>query len=71
MLHLRLRDLPPADGFEAYAVDAAGTRTPAASWGSTSDGRAAVPAATRLSPAAVSRLVVQTRGGHELLVLEG
>lgn len=70
-LHLQLRDLPPADGFEAYAVDDAGTRTLAASWGSTADGRAAVPAATRLSSEALSRLVVQTRGGQELLVLEG
>lgn len=68
-LRLRLRDLPAADGFEAYAVDAAGVRTLAASWGPTAEGRADVPAATALSPDALAQVVVQTSSGDELLVL--
>ena len=68
-LHLRLEGLPPSGEFEAYAVDAFGVRTLAASWGSTADGRAEVPAATGLSAEALDRIVVQTRGGSELLVL--
>lgn len=68
-LNLRLQGLPPSGEFEAYAVDASGVRTLAASWGSTADGRAEVPAATRLSAEALARIVVQTRGGSELLVL--
>ncbi|GAC1443430.1 MAG: anti-sigma-L factor RslA [Mycobacteriales bacterium] len=68
-LHLRLRGLPPADGYAAYAVDRSGARTLAASWGPTPDGQAAVPAATRLPPKELSRVVVQTRAGQELLVL--
>lgn len=68
-LHLRLEGLPTSGEFEAYAVDASGVRTLAASWGSTAEGRAEVPAATPLSAAALARIVVQTRSGTELLVL--
>ena len=68
-LHLRLHGLPPAAGYAAYAVDRSGARTLAASWGPTPDGQAAVPAATRLRPKELSRIVVQTRAGQELLVL--
>lgn len=68
-LHLLLRGLPPADGYAAYAIDQSGARTLAASWGPTPDGRAAVPAATRLSSKALSRVVIQTRDGQELLLL--
>ncbi len=68
-LHLLLQGLPPSGAFEAYAVDAAGVRTLAASWGSTADGRAEVPAATRLSAEALAQIVVQTRAGSALLVL--
>jgi len=69
-LRLRLQDLPAADGYEAYAVDKAGVRTLAASWGPTGDGRADVPAASGLSPTELASLVVQTRSGAELLVFE-
>ena len=68
-LRLVLRDLPPSDGFEAYAVDGTGARTLAASWGPTADGRAEVPAATAVPVAELARLVVQTRQGVELLSL--
>lgn len=68
-LHLQLEGLPSSGEFEAYAVDASGVRTLAASWGATADGRAVVPAATQLSGEELKRIVVQTRRGSELLVL--
>ena len=68
-LQLRLKGLPRADGYAAYAVDRFGVRTLAASWGPTPEGQAAVPAATRLSPVELSAVVVQTRDGTELLTL--
>ena len=70
-LRLRLRDLPPADGYVAYTLDPAGLRTQAASWGPTPNGRADVPGASALAPERLTGLVVATRGGAELLVLEG
>jgi len=68
-LRLRLRDLPPSDGYVAYALDRTGARTQAASWGPTPNGRADVPGASALAPDRLAGLVVATRGGTELLVL--
>lgn len=69
-LRLVLQGLPAAEGFQAYAVDRAGARTLVASWGPTGDGRADVPAATGLAPVELSRVLVQTRAGAQLLVLD-
>jgi len=68
-LRLRLRDLPPSDGYVAYALDRTGARTQAASWGPTLNGRADVPGASALAPDRLAGLVVATSGGTELLVL--
>ncbi len=67
-LHLRMQGLPLSGDFEAYAVDAAGVRTLVASWSSTADGRAKVPAATPLSAEELARIVVQTRRGSKLVL---
>lgn len=69
-LHLRLQDLPVADGFAAYAVDGSGERTLAATWGPTPGRQAQVPASTALSPEALSGLVIETTDGDDILVLE-
>lgn len=69
-LHLHLDDLPAADGFAAYAVDAAGARTLAATWGPTPAGPVEVPGATSLSPQTLSGLVIETTDGDELLALD-
>jgi len=68
-LHLRLRDLPPAEGYVVYALDGTGTRTVAASWGPTPNGRAEVPGASALPTDRFTGLVVATSGGTELLLL--
>ncbi len=68
-LHLRLKDLPVADGFAAYAVDGTGARTLAATWGPTPGRQAQVPGATALAPEALSRLVIETTDGDEILAL--
>lgn len=67
-LHLRLRGLPAAESFEAYAVAHARARIFAASWGLTANGRALVPTAIGLSRAELFQLGVQTRAGDRLLV---
>lgn len=69
-LQLRLADLPVADGYAAYAVDRRGVRTLAARWGPTPARSATVPAATALSPSALSELVIVTSDGRPLLSLE-
>lgn len=69
-LHLRLQDLPVADGFAAYAVDGSGERTLAATWCPTPGMQAQVPASTALSPEALSGLVIETTDGDDILVLE-
>lgn len=66
-LRLRLRALPAADGYRAYAVDRSGARTLAASWGPTPTGRAEVPGSTSLDSAQLSGLVIATAEGAELL----
>lgn len=68
-VHLRLQDLPTADGFAAYAVDRDGVRTLAATWGPTRGRRVEVPGATALAPAALSALVIETSHGAAVLSL--
>ncbi len=66
-VQLRLTGLPPAKGFEAFAVDRSGGLTLAASWGPTTSGRAQVPAVTPLSGDALAGVVIKTSEGRELL----
>lgn len=69
-LRLHLANLPAAEGFAAYAVDAAGVRTLASTWGPTPSGPVEVPGATSLPPHALSGLVIETTDGDELLSLD-
>lgn len=68
-VHLRLRDLPAAASYTAWAVDAGGTRSPVASWGPTGDGKAEVIGATALPAAALRSISVSTGDGRQLLSL--
>ena len=69
-VRLQLQDLPPADGYTAYAVDSAGARTPVATWGPTPARAADVPGAVSLPPGAVARLIIETDAGDPVLSLE-
>lgn len=68
-VQLRLRHLPPAASYTAWAVDAAGVHSAVATWGPTRDGAAEVDGATALSPAALRSLIVSTGDGRPLLSL--
>ena len=69
-VRLRLRDLPAAASFTAYAVDSAGARTPVATWGSTPERAADVPGAVSLAPADVAGLIIETDAGEPVLTLK-
>ena len=66
-LHLTLHDLPREGTFTAWALDAAGSRTPAATWRATRDGRADVTGAAALLPAALSGLEIVGSDGARVL----
>lgn len=68
-MHLNLADLPAAEGYAAYTIDADGMRTLASTWGPTPPGQIVVPAATSLTPEALTGLVIETTEGEELLTL--
>ena len=65
-LHLRLR-LPAAASYIAWALDAAGHRSVAGTWGPTRDGHVTVDAATFLTPAQLHTLTITTADGTTLL----
>lgn len=67
-LHLRVQ-VPDAPSYLAWAVDAAGTRTVAASWGRTDQGRMDVEGATALHGPALAAVVVTAGTGTLLLTL--
>ena len=66
-VHLVLRGLPREGAFTAWAVDVAGSRTPAATWRATRDGRADVTGAAALDPVALVRLEVLALDGTAVL----
>ncbi len=70
-LHLTMRDLPREGTFTAWALDASGTRTPAATWQATRDGRAEVTGAAALPPAALSGLEIVGSNGTRVLATAG
>jgi len=57
----------PAALMIAWALDAAGSRTPAATWRATRDGRADVTGAAALLPAALSGLEIVGSDGARVL----
>lgn len=65
-LHLRVH-LPDASSYVAYAVDAAGRRTVAASWGRTPSGSMDVDGATALHRRDLASVLVTTGSGDPLL----
>jgi predicted anti-sigma-YlaC factor YlaD len=67
-LHLRVR-VPNATSYVAWAVDAAGTRTVAATWGRTAKGRMDVDGATALRGQELRTILVTTGSGTPLLTL--
>lgn len=66
-VRLSLHDLPRQGTFTAWALDAHGTRTPAATWRATPDGHAEVTGAVALDPADLSRLQISSSDGTPLL----
>jgi anti-sigma factor RsiW len=68
-LQLRLKDLPPASSYTAWAVADGGARVAVASWGPTPDGAAEISGATALGPGDVRSLVVAASDGRQLLSL--
>ena len=68
-VHLRLKKLPPAPSYTAWAVDDAGTRSAVATWGATETGSAEVTGATALPPAGLRSVTVSTGDGRPLLRL--
>lgn len=66
-VHLTLRDLPREGSFTAWAIDAQGSRTPAATWRATGNGRADVTGAAALDPGAVSGLEIMSSDGRRVL----
>lgn len=66
-LRLSLHDLPREGTFTAYAVDAHGQRTPAATWRATTSGNAEVTGACSLDPSSLARVDVVTGDGTRLL----
>ena len=68
---LRLRvHLPDAPSYVAWAVDANGSRTVAASWGRTPLGRMEVDGTTALHGRALTSVVVTTASGSPLLIVK-
>lgn len=68
-LHLRVH-LPDAPSYVAYAVDATGHRTVAASWGRTSGGSMDVDGATALHRRDLASVLVTTGTGDPLLTVK-
>jgi len=68
-LHLRVR-VPDAPSYVAWAVDASGHRTVAASWGRTPGGRMDVDGATALHGRSLTSVVVTTGSGASLLTAQ-
>jgi len=68
-LHLRVR-VPDAPSYVAWAVDASGHRTVAASWGRTPGGRMDVDGATALHGRSLISIVVTTEAGAALLTAQ-
>ncbi len=68
-LHLRVR-VPDAPSYVAWAVDASGHRTVAASWGRTPGGRMDVDGATALHGRSLTCVVVTTNSGAALLTVQ-
>lgn len=68
-LHLRLH-LPPAPAYVAWAVDARGTRTQAASWSRVPSGDVQVDGATGLHPDELRQVVVASSDGTTLLSVQ-
>lgn len=66
-LRLTLHDLPRQGTFTAWAVDAHGNRTPAATWRATTSGTAQVTGASALDPASLIRLEVLNGDGRSVL----
>ena len=66
-LRLTLHDLVRTGSFTAWAVDAAGNRTPAATWRATSTGTVEMTAASALDPASLARLEVVSCDGTRVL----
>ena len=67
-LHLRVH-VPDAPSYVAYAVDAAGRRTVAASWGRTAGGSMDIDGATALRGRDLASVVITTGAGDPLLQL--
>ncbi len=63
-----LVDLPARDEYRLWAVDAAGNRQPAATWGPTPTGTAVVSGATSLSPHDVTRIEITSNNSTDLLL---
>lgn len=68
-LHLQVR-LPDAPSYVAWAVDGAGHRTVAASWGRTASGHMDVDGATALHDRSLTSVVVTTGTGVPLLTVQ-
>jgi len=68
-LHLRVR-VPDAPSYVAWAVEASGHRTVAASWGRTPGGRMDVDGATALHGRSLISIVVTTGSGASLLTAQ-
>jgi len=66
-LRLTLHDLPRQGTFTAWAVDARGNRTPAATWRATTNGTAEVTGASALDPGSLTRLEVVSGDGTSVL----
>lgn len=64
-----LDDLPARDQYRLWAVDTAGNRQPAATWGPTPTGTAVVSGATALSPDEVLRIEITSDDTNDLLLL--
>lgn len=68
-LHLQVR-LPDVPSYVAWAVDGAGHRTVAASWGRTASGHMDVDGATALHDRSLTSVVVTTGTGVPLLTVQ-
>lgn len=67
-INLDLEDLPPHDGYVAWAVDREGAWQQVAVWGPTSSAQALVWGASSFATADLSAVVVTTEDGSETLV---
>ena len=63
-----LEDLPPRDGYVAWAVDREGAWQQVAVWGPTSSAQALVSGTSSFATADLSSVVVTTQDGSETLV---